>query len=134
MWKIPRNSMALRWRHSSTESWSRSDFSIKLDDSFDSDLSPESGLWDNNHCILIFRQNWENSQNEKFQLIGNFFSLRTILSGNSCHFTDIICTVLPKSHTTMIISHPDSGLIFESVSFYRKIQLQLWERYLKKRT
>ena len=43
------------------------DFSIKLTDSLDSDLSHESG-WDNNYWYLTFRKNWENSQGNNYFL------------------------------------------------------------------
>ena len=43
----------------------RSDFSIELSDSLNSDVSPESG-WHNNYCCVIFTQNWVTSQNDNY--------------------------------------------------------------------
>ena len=77
--------------------WGRglwSDFSIKLTDSLDLDLSLESG-WLNNHCFMIFWQNWVNSQ-IIFTQIWQLFSPRTIWFQNSCHLW--ICSVFQKDH------------------------------------
>ena len=41
----------------------RFDFSIKLTDSLDSDLSPDSD-WDNNYCSVNFWQSWASLQND----------------------------------------------------------------------
>ena len=68
----------------------RFDFSIKLTDSLDSDLSPDSD-WDNNYCSVNFWQSWASLQNDHhFHLKRQHFSLRTILNENSCHFVNLL--------------------------------------------
>ena len=123
----------------------RSDFSIKLTDSIDSDFILES-VWDNNHwCIMwscgqllvllclsmllkygfckkLLLYKWT------FEQLNTLFVKIIFTLKDYCKLLILwICLVFPKGHTTMIFSQPDSGPNSESiepVNFLRRIEPQ----------